>query len=349
MMKAMLLKAPYEFELIEIPKPEPKAGEVRVKVLSTGICGSEMEAYYGRHTGRKAPVITGHEVCGVVDCLGEGVENLTVGTRVVAIPQQACGQCEWCLSGQHNMCENRLMLGFTNWPGSFAEYFVIPAELLLPIADNVTPQVGALMEPLAVAVHAVRRLGIKPGDSVAVYGSGAIGLMTILVARAAGAENVVAMDLFDFNLDMARRLGATHVHNTRMGSSVPLLREITGGRGIGNAIMACGAPHLVDEAVGALAGQGNIVLFAMFAEKVPLDLQRFKSRELRMVGSITYTEEDFAQAVALAEKYNDDLAQLVTHRFPLEKMPEAFAMAAARSEDMVRVIFDVAEEETRIG
>ena len=129
-MKALLLKAPYELELIECEKPVPQKGEALVRVLSAAICGSEIHGYRGKHFGRKPPAIMGHEVCGVVEALGEDTEGPAVGTRVVAIPQRTCRTCHWCKAGMPNLCSQRLMLGFTKWPGAYEDYFVIPADLL---------------------------------------------------------------------------------------------------------------------------------------------------------------------------------------------------------------------------
>lgn len=340
-MKALLLKEPQVVEIIDIEKPEPAPGQVRIKVLHTGICGSEILGYYGKHFARKPPIVTGHEVCGIVDKLGEGVTSTSVGTRVVAMPQQSCGKCKWCLSGAPNICSQRNMLGFPNWQGSFAEYFVIPEDLIYPIKDNVDSPVGTMMEPMAVGIHAVRRAGIKPGDSVVVFGAGAIGLVCVLAAKAAGATTIIATDIFDFNLDIAKQVGATHTHNARNGSAVDIIREATGGEGVDHAIMAAEAKGLVTQALKSLRIQGNITIVASYAEDTPIDLQFLKSKEISILGSVTYDRDDFEKAIEMAHQYNDDLRKLVTHVLPLEKGAEAFAMAANRTEDLVRVVFEL--------
>ena len=338
-MKALLLKEPHVLEVIDMEMPEPGPGEVRVKVLCTGICGSEILAYHGRHFARKPPVVTGHEVCGLVDKLGDGVTAPAVGTRVAAMPQKSCGTCKWCQSGAPNLCGKRSMLGFPEWQGSFAEYFVIPADLLYPVEDNVSSTVGTLMEPLAVGVHAVRRVGVRPGDSIVVFGSGAVGLTCVLAASAAGAKTIIATDVFDFNLDLARSIGATHTHNARSGSAVDAVMEATGGEGALHAVMSAEAPGLVEQALHSLSIRGRLGIVASYAEATPINLQFVKSREIEILGSLTYDREDFQKAVNMASEYNDDLQKLVTHVLPLEKGAEAFALAANRTEDLVRVAF----------
>lgn len=340
-MKALLLKAPYQLEMIEQPIPTPGPGEALVKVYSAAICGSEVEAYRGKHFGRKAPVITGHEVCGVVAALGEGVASPAPGTRVVAIPQRSCGHCHWCRSGLPNLCPERLMLGFTAWPGAYQEYFVIPAGLLLPISDVLSHQEAALIEPLAVSVHAVRRLGMKPGESVLVVGSGAIGLFAIMAARAFGASEIIATDISEYNLSLAQALGASHIHNSRNGSLVAPARALTDGIGPHHAILATAVPRALDETIEAVRPRGTIVIVAMFSEPLSLFIQNTQFKEQNLTGSVTYTEEDFRDAIRIAEQNKDVMGKLVTHQFPLEEAEAAFELADKRKENQVRIVFNV--------
>lgn len=346
-MRALLLKDTRLFEIIDAPVPEPGEGEARVRVLTTLICGSEVHGYHGRHWGRKAPAVMGHEVCGVVDALGPGTEKyagtLRPGTRVAAMPQRSCGRCEWCVSGSGNLCRRRIMLGFTDWPGSFAEYFVIPAHLLFPVGENTPPAVGALAEPLSVAVHAVRRADVGKGDSVLVFGAGGIGLSVMLCAKTRGAETIIAGDLYDYNLDAAKTLAAAHAYNARSAgeSVVGLVDKLTRGRGVDHVFLAADGPGILEQAVQACAIRGDIVVIAMYDKPVPVPLQMLKTREQNLVGSVTFDETDFAAAVAVARANAAALEKLVTHSFPLEKADEAFALVDKRLEDQIRVALTV--------
>lgn len=338
-MKAILLQAPHEMKMVDIPMPEPRPGEARVRVLATGICGSELHAWEGLHEGRKPPVITGHEVCGVVDALGPGAAGPSVGIKVVAMPQQGCGQCQHCKSGHTNLCAQRLMLGFTAWPGSYAEYFTIPSDLLIPIRQDLDPEIGALMEPLAVAFHAVGRVASVQNRTVGVFGSGAIGLCCLLAALARGASAVVAVDREQFNLELARDLGASSCFNSRNTGMADFMLEVTAGKGLDVAIMAAGAPTLLDPMLHSMAIGASIVLVAHYVDQPPFDLELLKSREMVLTGSQTYIREDFEAAVALAHEIPEKLRRLITHRFTLNQAPEAFRQATEARKDMVRVIF----------
>ncbi len=342
-MKALLLKDTHQFELIDMPVPEPGEGQALVRVLTTCICGSEVHGYHGKHFGRKAPAVMGHEVSGVVEKLGAGASSPAPGTRVAVMPQTSCGVCEWCRQGSPNLCPQRYMLGFTKWPGSFEEYFVIPATMLYPIADYVPDQVGALMEPLSVGLHAVRRAKIKQGDSVLVFGSGAIGIMTMLGAREMGAEVVIATDLYDFNLKAAKAVAATHTHNARSGSAAECALELTNGRGVDHVFLAADAPGMLEQAVAATRIHGNIIVIAMYDKSVPVPLQALKTKEQCLLGSVTFDATDFARSVELAHKHYAALNQLVTHTFTLEQAEEAFQVVDKHSEDQVRVAFKVSE------
>ncbi len=346
-MKAILLTEPGKVTLVDMEKPQPGPGEALVRVLEAGICGSELHGYHGRHFGRRPPVVMGHEVCGVVETLGEGVTGPPPGTRVAAMPQRTCGRCRPCRDGTPNLCRSRLMLGFTDWPGAYAEYFVIPADLLFEVADGVGAAEATLTEPLAVAVHAVRRAGIGPGQSAIVFGAGAIGLLTVLAAREAGAATVIATDLHDYNLAVARDLGATDIHNAQQGSVLDLARDVAGGEGVDHAFLATDGAGVVEQAVHAVRVRGRIIVIAMYDGPAPVPLQELKSKEQAMIGSVTYEAGDFTKACEIAAAHRSALSRLVTHRVAMEDAQDAFELVDQRREDLVRVVFHVSEDAAR--
>ena len=337
-MRALVLEELHSVIVREVPKPVPARGEALVRVLSAGICGSEIHAYHGKHAKRVPPAIMGHEVCGVVESLGEGATAPAPGTRIVVLPQRACGTCHWCMNASPNLCDAKTMLGETGWAGGFADYFAAPVELLYPIGDHVPDDVATLIEPLAVAVHAVRRAGIGRADRVVVIGAGAIGLMTMLAAREAGAGTVLATDLYHHNLERAREVGATHVVNVRDGDVVILARELGGGLGVDAAFVAADAPGLFDQAVSSVRKQGVITLIAMFPEPRTVNLQTPKAMEHTIHGSLTFTPADFLAAVDLMQVRHQQVQHCITRRFPLEQGGHAFEIANTRSEDLVRIV-----------
>jgi L-iditol 2-dehydrogenase len=336
--RAAVLEKPYSIAIRDVPLPERQEGWPLLKVLRTGICGSELHSYHGVHPARVPPCVMGHEVSAVVEEASEGAGATPAGTRVAVMPQLACGRCAYCRNGEPNLCDRRIMMGTKSWPGSHAEYFRAPASLLFALPDEVSDDGGALIEPLAVAVHAVRMSGLQLGDSVVVQGSGAIGLMIVVAARAAGASRVLATDVRDFNLARARELGATHLVNAMKDDVVAAAKEMTAGLGADRTFMAAEAPGLLEQAIGATRKRGTIALVAMFTKPSAVNLQPSRVAEQRLVGSTTYDETDFRTAVELARHRDAQLTSMVTHHLNLSETDRAFEIVESRSEDVVRVM-----------
>ena len=337
-MQALVLKAVGCVEPCEVSKPEPGPGEALVRVLSAGICGSELHAFRGRHPKRTPPAIMGHEVCGVVEKIDTGIIGPAVGTRVVVLPQKSCGQCRWCRTGRVNLCDSKTMLGETSWPGGFAEYYTTPAELLYPVPETLSDDAAVLIEPLAVAVHAVRTSGIGLGDRIVVAGAGAIGLMVTAAALAAGAASVLVSDLFAYNLEKARALGATYTCKADQDDVVAMARKMSDGEGADAFFMAADGPELFQNAVASLRKQGVLSMIAMFTQLRTVNLQVPKARELTIRGSLTFDSTDFAIAVRLAGQLGKQLEPLVTHRFSLAQGAEAFRLADRHTEDCIKIV-----------
>ncbi|MHB1417626.1 MAG: zinc-dependent alcohol dehydrogenase, partial [Chloroflexota bacterium] len=182
-MKAAVLTAHYHIEFADIPEPEPKANEVKIKVISAGICGSEVHAFKGTHPFRHPPAILGHELAGEVVAVGDEINGYKVGDRVTVEPQILCGVCDACRAGYPNLCDNKVVLGTQKWVGGYAEYIVAPEQTLYKIPDSVSYDEAVMIEPLAVGVHAVREAKLKVGQSAIILGGGTIGLATLVAAR----------------------------------------------------------------------------------------------------------------------------------------------------------------------
>ncbi len=338
-MKAVIFEDPFVLSMRDVKMPVPQSDEVLLRVLSAGICGSELHAYHGKHSGRMPPAVLGHEVTARVELSATGSTVPSAGTRVVVLPQRVCGECPFCKQGEPNLCENKVMLGTREWPGPYAEYFVAPASLLYSIPDAVTDDVGTLIEPLAVGIHAVKRSGMQLGDDVLVLGSGAIGLMTVIAAGAAGARLIIATDVRDFNLQKAREAGATHTIKPQAEDVADRVRSLTGGRGVDRAFVAVEAPDVIEQAVDSVRKRGSVTLIAMFTDLIPVNLQRAKAWEHEMIGSLTYDESDFKAALFLTQRKLSVLSGFITHRFDLEQVSPAFELADTRGEDVVRIVF----------
>jgi L-iditol 2-dehydrogenase len=212
-MLQQVMTAPGTIEFRQIPTPEPGPGEVLVKIMRIGVCGSDIHVYHGKHPFTKYPVTQGHEVSGKIAALGENVRGLRTGQRVTIEPQVVCGKCYPCRHGKYNLCEELKVMGFQT-TGTASEYFAVDAARVTPLPDEMTYNEGAMIEPLAVAVHAVRRAGDVRGLQVGVLGAGPIGNLVAQCAKAMGAAKVMVTDVSDYRLELAKACGADAAVNT---------------------------------------------------------------------------------------------------------------------------------------
>ena len=207
-MLQQVMTAPGVIEFREVPIPEPKAGEVLVKIMRIGVCGSDIHVYHGEHPFTKYPVTQGHEVSGEIAALGKGVTSLRVGQRVTIEPQVVCGRCYPCRHGKYNLCEELKVMGFQT-TGTASEFFAVDAAKITPLPDTMSFNEGAMIEPLAVAVHAAKRFPELAGAKVAILGSGPIGILLAQSCKALGAAQVLITDISDARLELARSCGRT--------------------------------------------------------------------------------------------------------------------------------------------
>ena len=211
-MKALTLIAPGQFELQDLPDPDPGENEVVVRVRACGICGSDIHGMDGSSGRRIPPIVMGHEAAGEIARLGSAVTDWSVGDRVTFDSTVSCGTCEACRAGRANLCPDRNVLGVScgeyRRDGAFAEFVKLPRHILCRVPDSVTDEQAAFAEPVSIALHAVNRVSVKEGESAVVIGAGLIGLLVIQALKAAGAETVIAVDLDEKRLDLARQLGA---------------------------------------------------------------------------------------------------------------------------------------------
>lgn len=343
-MRAAVLTEPRRVVCREMPAPPPGPGEVQIRTVWCGICGSELHAYHGLHKKRIPPVVMGHEVSGVVCAVNETVRRLKPGDRVTVVPMYGCGHCPECLRGETSLCAQKIILGSPQWPGAFGEYFTAPESVVLKLPPEVTMERAALIEPLAVGLHAVRTAGIRPGDRVAVLGAGAIGLSALLMAKQAGAALLLATDILPFHLQLAQKLGATHTADARDEQALSASMDACGADGGFDAvIVAAPVPSLVEQAVRLTRKQGKILLAAMFDHPVPLDVEALRGGERWFSGTSMYFESDFERVIRLLQGGLDP-SPLVTHRMALSEAPEAFALLDGHTPDAVKILMRAGTE-----
>lgn len=319
-MQAVLWTGPDQLELDEVQRATATAGESLVRVELTGLCGTDFSILHGTHPRAAAPLVMGHEIIGRV-CTSE--RDDLIGRRVAVLPLISCGDCEPCLGGHAHVCE-RLGLYGIDEPGGLAEYAGFPTERLFPLDENVPLRAAALVEPLAVAVHAVRRSGLTGGESVAVFGAGPIGILTALVARHYGAGFVVIVEPSEARRTVARELGFTVIAASDESSS-EVRAALPGGARI--VFDTAAHPSVAAQLPRAVAVRGTVVLVGVYKSPTELDLQTVTFAELSLIGVRVYTTEDFRDAVRLIEGGALGLERLPVASFPLEETEAAFAEA----------------------
>jgi threonine dehydrogenase-like Zn-dependent dehydrogenase len=309
-------------EIQDAPPPRPAAGEALVRVAAVGICGSELEAVASRSPRRTPPLILGHEFCGEVTAVGDGVTSVKAGDRVAANSLVSCERCEECRGGAPHLCPQRQVFGM-NRQGAFAELVAAPVRALLPLPERVSPLQGALVEPLANAVHVWSLLARRFPETLVVFGCGAIGLMTLQVAKAGGALRLVAVDTNDARLEMAHALGAEPLFNPARDAVVSEIRAFTKGRGADVVIDAVGAPATRRAAVEAARPGGEIVWIGLHGDATEISGRDVVLGERSIRGSYAVTYRDLETAIGLLAHGRIEIDPWV-RPFPLEDGARVF-------------------------
>jgi threonine dehydrogenase-like Zn-dependent dehydrogenase len=322
-------------ELVETDVPDPRETEVVIAVKAGSICGGDLHIYKGKHPSAPLPAALGHELAGVVIGIGPKVDLVAVGDRVTVEPVIACGVCPPCRRGEYGYCDN-LSFHYRQGRGALADYFVADQRYVYTLPDHLSFDAGALIEPLAVAVHAVRRAGIGIGDKVAVIGAGPIGLLVTAVCKAAGAQEIIVGDIADSRLETASRMGATRTVDSRRESLVDVVRRETGGRGIGRSFECAGVEETFVQSMRCLCKGGLATIVGIFEQpviRVPATI--FVSQEITVQGSQGYCW-DFDAALGLTKVI--DLGRLVSHVFPLADVDKALKTALNPEEKPVKIV-----------
>ena len=278
-MLQQVMTAPGEIIFREIPKPEPASDEVVVKIMKIGVCGSDIHVYHGKHPFTKYPVTQGHEVSGCVVSVGSDVHDLSVGQKVTIEPQVYCGKCYPCRHGKYNLCEELKVMGFQT-TGTASEYFAVKASKVTPIPESMTYNEGAMIEPLAVTVHAARRAGDLTGQKVVILGAGPIGILLAQSVKAFGASEVMITDVSDYRLRLASECGADYTINTRETDfNEAMLRAF--GPDKADVIYDCaGNDTTINQAIRYARKGSLIILVAVFADMAKADLAVLNDHEL---------------------------------------------------------------------
>lgn len=337
-MKAIEITEPGKVCLSEREMPAPAAGEVLLKIKRVGYCGSDLGAFKGLNPLVTYPRVPGHEIAAVVEQLGEGVSGFRVGQEVLVIPYAGCGQCSACLKGRPNCCMHNKTLGVQT-EGMLCEYAVAPAEKLIA-AENLSLRELALVEPLTVGFHAVRRGQVADTDTVAVIGCGAIGLGAIAGANFCGAK-VIAIDIEDGKAAVAKSCGANEFVNSRTENVSERLKALTDGHGPDVVIEAVGHPMTYTMAVQEVCFAGRVVYIGWAKAPIEYETKFFVLKELDIRGSRNATPDDFHQVIKMLEQGNFPLDTVITRTVSLDEAPAAMDQWAADPASITKIHIDL--------
>jgi len=322
-MRAAFYEGPRKFATGTLPVPEPGAGEALLRMRRVGICGTDLHIFQG-HLDHRVPRggVTGHETFGQV-VRAPRDSGFSAGDRVVVEPLQFCGACRACQMGASYLCYSLKVLG-VDVAGGLQEYWAVPAARLLHVPDTLDDDAAAVIEPLAVATHDVRRAGVKAGDTVLVFGGGPIGTLIAMVCRERGARVAVA-EVNRFRIEMLQNLGLPTVGPD--ADVVKFANDWTGGIGVDVAFEVTGHPAAVRAVTDVVRVWGTVSIVAIHAEPMPVNLYQMFARELHMHGSRLYVREDWEEAIRLAATGAVNLGPLVSRRIPLERINEGMEEA----------------------
>ncbi len=335
-MKAAYYTGDRTFAIESVQPPAPGPGEVAVDVAYCGVCGTDLHAYLGHMDARIGfHRIIGHEMSGVVQALGDGVDDMELGEHVVIRPLDACGECPACDAGHTHICHNLKFLG-VDTDGAFQQRWCVPRHTVHRIPEDLPLEFGALVEPVAVACHDVRRSRLAAGEDVLVIGGGPIGMLIAMVAGQAGA-NVTLSEVSEQRLEFAKSQGFQTLNpkETDVGAA---MYEKTGGKGADVVFEVSGTQPGVDTMTEAVSARGRIVMVAIHAEKPQVDMFKFFWREIELLGARVYEAEDFDDAIDLIAKGGIDCKAIITDVRDLDDIKSAFDALTTNPQAMKSLI-----------
>ena len=339
-MLQQVMTKPKEITFREVPVPKVGADQVLIKVMRIGVCGSDIHVYHGKHPFTAYPVTQGHEVSGEIVKIGEKVQGFSAGQKVTVRPQIVCGECYPCRHGKYNLCERLKVMGFQA-TGMASEYFAADAAKVTALPQEMSYDEGAMIEPLAVAVHAVRRMGDVRGMKIAVLGAGPIGILVAQTAKGAGAESVLITDVSDFRVQKAKECGIDHCINTKNKDFGEAMLE-TFGPDKADVIYDCAGNDLsIGQAIRYARKGSTIVLVAVFAGMAQADLAVLNDHELDLNTSMMYREEDYTEAIELVKSKKVALRPLISRHFAFREFQAAYEYIDANREKTMKILIDV--------
>jgi L-iditol 2-dehydrogenase len=339
-MRQAVMVNPGKIEFKDVPRPAPRPGEVLIRVRRIGVCGSDIHVYHGLHPYTSYPVVQGHEVAGEVAEVGAGVSGFAPGEPVVFMPQVTCGECYPCRHGLYHICDQLKVMGFQTG-GAAQDFFPVPAEMVLKLPETVSIDQAAMIEPISVAAHALRRYGQVEGQNVLVLGAGTIGNLVGQVAAASGAKGVMITDVSSYKLQKAMECGLANGVNPQAEDLGQAILRVFGPDKADVILECVGAQATITQAVANARKGSTIVVVGVFAQKPQVDLGLVQDRELSLVGTLMYQTQDYLRAIELVAGGKLCLNQMITHRFGFEAYPQAYEAIESSGGKYMKVMIDL--------
>jgi L-iditol 2-dehydrogenase len=344
-MKTLLLTEYNHLEIHDSPVPAPGPNEILVRVAACGICGSDVHGYDGSSGRRIPPIVMGHEAAGVIAELGKDVKNFSKGERVTFDSTISCGACEFCARGEVNLCNNRQVLGVScgdyRRAGAFAEFVVVPAHIVYRLPESISFPEAALLEAVAVAVHAVSLAQIAPNSTALVIGAGTIGLLCLQALRVAGCSRVFVADPDESRLALAKTFGATEVLSSSP-EFIGRVKQLTNGEGVDVVVEAVGRNESIASSIESVHKGGTVILAGNISPEITIPLQKVVSRQIRLQGSCASAGE-YPRSIELMASGAINVKPLITAVAPLEEGPSWFARLHARESGLTKVVLTPGE------
>ena len=339
-MRQAVMTAPGEIMFREVEKPVPGNHEVLMQTRRIGVCGSDIHVFHGLHPYTGYPVVQGHEVSGVVAAVGAGVTGIPLGAKMTFMPQVTCGECYPCRHGMYHICESLKVMGFQTG-GAGQDFFAVPAENVLILPDDISLDHAAMIEPVAVGVHALARGGGTAGKRVLVLGAGTIGNLVAQVARGSGADAVMITDISPYKLEKARACGIDYAVNTAQEDLDDAIRRDFGPERADLILECVGVQDTVTQAVVNARKGTTIVVVGVFGQKPVVDLGLVQDRELSLTGTLMYQKPDYERAIELITGGTLHLDELLTHRFAFTEYLQAYHAIEAANGEYMKVMIDL--------
>jgi L-iditol 2-dehydrogenase len=340
--RAIVIDRPNSIVLRDVETPTPGPSDVRIRSVVAGVCRTDLDIATGALDPRwvRFPVVPGHEWSGVVDVVGDRVTGIEPGQRVVCEGNIGCMRCPRCRAGDTHLCESYDAVGFTRG-GGWGEFVVVPARILHPLPDHVSFEAASLVEPGSCVLKALERVRIEPAETVGVVGVGALGALAIRIARLHSPAAIIAFGLREDELDLARTLGADAVVNVAEHDAEAETRRLVGDL-LDVVVETAGAVPAVELSTRLAREGGRVVLLGIagHGRELTLPADSIPLRDLSIFGSVGYTTAAWSRMVALLREQLVDLDPIVTHRFPLERFEDAFALMDDRQGVVARIVLE---------